>query len=274
MPEEASTSGSLILNNRPVVMPELFSGSSEDDWETWIANFETCAELNKWEGAIKAKFLAVRLKGTAQRSLQELSPEIKGHYEHLKRALGEKFNPSQKLEQYKAEFRVRRREKGEGLTEFANSVMKLARRAYPDLLVAHQNEIAKDRFVDGLDNKEWRIKLREVSPKTLEDAVSRAIQLEAIEAAEGQQPRSVRAVVAGASGGAGPTDPILELLKQNQATLETIAQTLKCRPSRRPTEREPITCFNCGKQGHKAAECRSRPSSTPRKFGPKSGNRT
>ena len=59
MPEEAHTSGSVILNNRPVVMPELFSGSSE---------------LNKWEGAITAKFLAVRLKGTAQRSLQELSP--------------------------------------------------------------------------------------------------------------------------------------------------------------------------------------------------------
>ena len=71
--------------------------------------------------------------------------------------------------------------------------MKLARRAYTDLPVAYQNEIAKDRFVDGLDNKESRNKLREVSLKTLEDAVSRAVQLEAIEAAEGQhqQPRSV-----------------------------------------------------------------------------------
>ena len=146
--------------------------------------------------------------------------------------------------------------------------MKLARRAYTDLPVAYQNEIAKDRFVDGLDNKESRNKLREVSLKTLEDAASRAVHLEAIEAAKGQhqQPSSVRAVVAGASGGARPTDSILELLKQNQATLETIAQTLKCskqnrptypvqHPSKRPAEREPITCFNCGKQGHKAAEC-------------------
>ena len=83
----------------------------------------------------------------------------------------------------------------------------------------HQNEIAKDRLIDGLDHKKTRVKLRQVSPKTLEDAVSRAVQLEAIEAAEGQQPRSVRAVVVGASGGVGLTNPILELLRQNQATL-------------------------------------------------------
>ena len=127
MPEEASTSGSAVVRNRPVVMPELFSGSVEDDWETWIANFETCAELNKWEGAITAKFLAVRLKGTAQRPLQELSPEIKRDFEQLKQALNEKYSPSQKLELYKAEFRVRRREKG-GLREFNDSLMKLAER--------------------------------------------------------------------------------------------------------------------------------------------------
>ena len=68
--------------------------------------------------------------------------------------------------------------------------MKLARRAYTDLPVAYQNEIAKDRFVDGLDNKESRNKLREVSLKTLEDAASRAVQLEAIEAANSRDSTS------------------------------------------------------------------------------------
>ena len=60
--------------------------------------------------------------------------------EWLKQALDEKFYPSQKLELYKAEFHVRRQEKGKSLRKFADSPMKLARKAYPDLPATHQNE--------------------------------------------------------------------------------------------------------------------------------------
>ena len=74
--------------------------------------------------------------------------------------------------------------------------MKLAGKAYPDLPAIQQNEIVKDRFIDGSIRT---IKLRDcLAQDQLEDAMCRAVQLEAIEAAERQyhQPRSVRAVVA------------------------------------------------------------------------------
>lgn len=202
-----------VVNPRPVVMPDMFSGSKEDDWEAWLTHFETCAILNKWEGVTKAQFLSVRLKGTAQRSLQELPVDVRNDFDQLKTALTAKFLPGEKLELYKAEFRSRRKESGESLREFADSLTKLARKAYPDVPAGHREELAKDKFIDGIESKETRVKLREITTKTLDEALCRAVQLEAIEAAEAQrqhQPRSVHAVAAGAScEGAGPKDPVV-----------------------------------------------------------------
>ena len=167
------------------------------------------------------------------------------------------------MELRKEEFRVRRREKGECLREIAGSLMNLARKAYPDLPAAHRNElIVKDRFIDGHDHKEARNKL------TPERSCPRPCKTLCAEQSRWKSSRPQRDNAIRA----GPNDPILELFRKNQATLEEIARTLKStrqqqliypaqHPSKRPVQRKPITCFNCGKQGHKAAECRRKPSS-------------
>ena len=58
--------------NRPVVMPEAFSGEATDerDWPAYIDYFAECSALNGWQADgqdHRARFLSVRLRGAAQR---------------------------------------------------------------------------------------------------------------------------------------------------------------------------------------------------------------
>jgi hypothetical protein len=31
---------------KPIVMPDVFKGDIEEDWEDWIESFKACAEIN------------------------------------------------------------------------------------------------------------------------------------------------------------------------------------------------------------------------------------
>jgi len=50
---------------RPAIIPEAYDGST--DWVEHIQYFEQCALVNGWADPQKAQFLAVRLRGQAQR---------------------------------------------------------------------------------------------------------------------------------------------------------------------------------------------------------------
>ena len=101
--------------------------------------------------------------------------------------LCEKFVPKEWVELHKAEFRARHREPDEKLPDLASSLRRLVSRAYPDAVPALQDSLAKDQFIDALKDREIRIKLRECGPKTLDEAVSRTLQIEAIYEAESRR---------------------------------------------------------------------------------------
>ena len=111
----SSPGASVLSQHRPIVMPESFAALDSEEWDSWISHFEDCAELNEWNGARRAQFLAVRTRGAALLQLQSLSPGVRGNYTDLKRALREKFVPEERVERHKAEFRARHRERDEKL---------------------------------------------------------------------------------------------------------------------------------------------------------------
>ena len=85
-------------SNRPIVMPEAFSAAGNEEWDSWLSHFEDCAVINEWIDARKAQFLAVRMRGAALLQLQSLSPDVRGDYTGLKRALREKFVLKERIE--------------------------------------------------------------------------------------------------------------------------------------------------------------------------------
>ena len=62
---------------RPVVMPDAFSGESSETWEDWIDEFEECAILNKWSEEQMVQFMCVRLKGSARKALKGIDNDLK-----------------------------------------------------------------------------------------------------------------------------------------------------------------------------------------------------
>ena len=169
---------------RPIVMPEAFAAAESEEWDSWIAHFEDCAVINGWDEARKAQVLAVRICGVALFQLQGFMSVVRGNYVELKRALRKKFVPQERIELHKAEFRARHRERNEKLPDLASSLRRLVGRAYPGAAAELQDSLTKDQFIDALEDREMRIKIRESGPKTLDEAVSPALQIEAMYEAE------------------------------------------------------------------------------------------
>ena len=121
-PSSGATAQAATSSNRPVVMLEAFLATRNKEWDSWLSHFEDCAVITECNDARKAQFLAVRMRGATLLQLQSLSPDVRGDYTDLKRALREKFVPKERIELHKAEFRARRRERDEKLPDLASSL--------------------------------------------------------------------------------------------------------------------------------------------------------
>lgn len=264
-----------VSQNRPVVMPESFAALDSEEWDSWISHFEDCAVINGWSDERKAQFLAIRMRGTALLQLQGLATGVRENYTTLKGALREKFVPKERIELHKAEFRARHRERDEKLPDLASSLRRLVSRAYPEAVLDLQDSLAKDQFIDALEDREIRMKLRESGPKTLDEAVSRALQIEAMYEAESRRGkgRSVRVVQESSKS---ENSELLELIKQNTAAMNQMVnfvqqQQQQQQPSSEPKRngrglgpnagrardlRDLRLCFKCHKKGYFMADCK------------------
>ena len=221
------------------------------------SHFEDCAVINEWNDARKAQFLAARMRGAALLQLQSLSPVVREDYTDLKRAL-----------------RARRRERNEKLPDLASSLRRLVGKAYPEAIPDLQDSLAKDQFIDALEGREIRMKIRESGPKMLDEAVSRALQIEAMYEAESRRTkgRSVRVIQEPAQD---ERSAFAELLKQNTAAINQMVNFVQQRQQQQlpsssseserkqngrglgPNKRDRIQrrCFRCHKRDHYIADC-------------------
>ena len=272
MTEEGASSSNVAnsIPHRVLVMPEAFAASEKEDWISWLKYFNNCAKLNKWDNDEKRDFLAVRLRGAAQETYFSLSEEAQaGTFEELSEALSNKFAPTERLELYKAEFQARRRAQGEKLGELAAALSKMASRAFPGAPTDILDRLAMDRFIASLDNVDLRIRLREGNPKTLDESLSRAIQLEAIYEVENSAARSKTSRVQAVERSSDSR--ILEMLSKQTAALEKAVNLLTDRSkheilqnNHRPGNKfkgGKKTCWKCGGVGHIKANCPTNDSS-------------
>lgn len=153
-----ATAQAATSSNRPIVMPEPFSATGNEEWDSCLSHFEDCAVINEWNDAHKVQFLSVRIRGFALLQLQSLSPDVQGDYTNLKRALREQFVPKGRMELHKVEFHARRRERDKKLPDLASSLRRLIGKAYPEAISDLQDSIAKDQFIDALEDREIRIR--------------------------------------------------------------------------------------------------------------------
>nr|XP_014341586.1 PREDICTED: uncharacterized protein LOC106702805 [Latimeria chalumnae] len=165
--------------NRPVYMPEHCTGAP-GEWSGWVHQFELAAKVNAWGEDDKLTFMALLLKGQARDIYSGLTPKIQGNYQRLTEALTQHLDPPVHADWGRAAFLDRTRQVGEPLRDLGYEIRRLATKAYPAYDPGTQDSLAKDHFIAQVGSGELRIQLRSAKPKTLEEAINLASELDQI----------------------------------------------------------------------------------------------
>jgi hypothetical protein len=152
------------------------------------------------------------------------------------------------------------RQREETLPELAEDVECIARLAYPDAAEPMIETLAKDQFIDALQDEDMRLKLRQSRPGTLRETLEMALELESyLLASRRTKPAAVREARLeksnSAEGKREDSNPLsVELLQQLvdalQACKGNFSQKSQGQPSTARKPGEPQTCWQCGEVGH------------------------
>ena len=162
-----------------------------EDWEEYLSQFEILADINKWDDNAKGLYLASSLTGAARSILSDLTQDERRNYSRLKLVLSRKFDSAYKAEMYRAKLQSRFRQTSESISEFASSIMKLTRQAYPKADLQLLDTLAVDYFIDALEDSDIRLRLRQSQPESITQAETLAIRLETFKNADRFKHRSV-----------------------------------------------------------------------------------
>jgi hypothetical protein len=144
------------------------------------------AKLNEWTEEEKGLLLAASLRGQAQAVLGDL-PGDNTDYQYLVKALEERFAPPNQTELYRVQLRERRKRASETMPELGHSIRRLANLAYPKAPAEVRETLALEQFLNSLPNPDMRIRIKQVRPKDLNDAVRHAVEFEAYLRADEQR---------------------------------------------------------------------------------------
>jgi len=268
--------------SKPVITPDAFDG--DIGWDEWISHFNSVARVNEWNDQTKLLWLEVRLVGKARKAWNRLTTEERNDYNSALIALRRRFEPESRRDLYAAEFQTRGRKPNESWGELADNLRSLADKAFPDLDEAAKEKLSVDRYLTLLESPDISLAVRQRRPKTLNDAVSATLEIEAFMSLGNQRgyQTPTRSAVASVDSPINATfaskdDKMYEMLqtlvsRMNQMEL-TIARmdNRSSDPTSTPklvrgqekdrtdsTRRGPIICHKCGKAGHYARGCASR----------------
>ena len=246
--------------SKPVIVPEYYSG--EGSFEDWIDQFESIAEINRWDDEKKLRWLKVRLMGRALMAYKKFPVTARASFKNAARALQERFEPGSRRDLYLAEFQTRRKVKTESWPEFGEDLLTLVDKAYPLLDNEARQQLALQKYLSQLDNEQVSFSVKQGKPKTVEAAVSAILECESY---------LVRPLVS-----CGAVTPAQVEYKDNRTLMDMMMQLMSRMdkleeksaqqpPVRRDVGRRPdqgitqeqreVVCYRCGQEGHFARGC-------------------
>ncbi len=161
-----------------------FSGSNNDVWNEYIRYFENVSELNNWNKEKARRVLLSTFRGQAETYAYGMPLFIQHNYDRLIQKMDERFGHTAMKERYITEAKLRRRHPNEPLRDFGQAIEDLLRRAYPsNPEIVEENAIKS--FLDKCGQSEdFRLSVKRLRPRTLQEAVFYAMQEECLRAGE------------------------------------------------------------------------------------------
>ena len=158
---------------RMYVKPPKFDGRGCA--ESHLLQFQVAASRNHWNEEEKVDFLKISLTGEASAILKDVGDVT---YEELANKLKQCYGSLEQKEVFKIQLKARKRKKGETLAELMRDIRRLFIQAYPAQNDVLSTSVAKDAFIDALEDKELMIRVMEREPQTLDEAYKIAERME------------------------------------------------------------------------------------------------
>ena len=257
-------------------IPDKFNGTTSE-WQDYFRHFETVAGWNGWKEEERAMQLIMCLTGQAQQILGDVPAHVLNDYFTLVAELNRRFNPAERDEAYRMEFRSRRRKAGESPMEFGYALRRLASKAFPSVSCSEQEVWIIDQFATGLGSRELRKHVKFGHPKTLHAAISLAVEFETFEGSvdnyENSKPR-VSGLITSVDKSTHEVDVTGTLnskLSQLCQSIDQVVHNINTSQGnsrannnfRRPLS--DVRCYECNELGHYRTTCPKQvPNNVPR----------
>ena len=225
---------------------------------------------NQWSDGDGLAHMKASLTGSAANVLWDTPSYKQNSLEKLMDILSTRFGNAGMAEKFRCELRTRRRTSGESLQSLHQDIQRLASLAFQGPWNEAVDVIARDAFIDAMNNDDFSAKIREREPTSLDQAVRTAMRLESYRRASlnVDTPTQVRASVNNDTVDQTVRD-ILNLIKDlkdeqlqtNRRLTEMEHKETENTDPRWGTPRrrkEDVVCFGCSLKGHFARECPNR----------------
>ena len=162
--------------NRQRIIPEKFNGTTS--FYSFMAQFENCCELNRWEEQEKLLMLKSSLTGNAAAILWDLGADRQCTYEELVVLLKARYGSEGQAESFRMQLRARKQRIGETLSSLVQDIRKLITLSYPGKTSEIVESIARDAFIEALSDRDLALQVLAKEPETLEKAYQTATKLQ------------------------------------------------------------------------------------------------
>ncbi|KAK3882385.1 hypothetical protein Pcinc_013251 [Petrolisthes cinctipes] len=160
-------------------------------WEAYQAQFDMLANAQGWDEKERVLQLVACLCGTAVEVLSHLTLRQRMSYQCVLEAMQRKFGQHQQAEVYRARLKNRMRGRGESLPHLAQDLEALVRRAYPVAPEEMVTVLARDYFVDALQDQQLQIYVMQAHPSDVQMALAKALEFESFLRATGMRMATV-----------------------------------------------------------------------------------
>jgi len=147
--------------------------------ETFLAKYENMASYLKWTDRDKLYNLRASLDGAAGQILWGHTGNVTA--ESVVALLRTRFGNDLQIERFRAELQARRRGPDESLQSLYNDITRMVCLAHPTSVQDLKDHVAREAFVNALNNDLLQMCVMEKQPANIEEALGIAGRLEAYE---------------------------------------------------------------------------------------------
>ena len=252
-----------------------YDGTSS--FKDFLIQFEMISEFNNWSIEVMAQELALSLKGQAVAVLADLDSAHRRYYPSLVEALKARFEPDNQIQLHRAKLKSRIRKENEPLPQLAQDIRRLVRDANPGVPLDIRETMAKDSFLDALNDKELELSVFQSQPRNLQDALRIALEIEAF-----YRSRERKVPLRLVKHDMESSPPANELIESLQAKIAKLEEELKATQlsknekdglsqvsiaTKPKANKYNLVCYYCDKPGHIARNCQKRLADRKRKRG-------